>query len=454
MEPEHLRFGGGSSATLLHPLVAIGVLLGFALILYLPRKSIIIPLLLGLMLTPRGQVVVLAGIHFNVYRILILAALTRWMILRRSAPLAGGFTFMDRVVTLWAVSLLICFSAQWMESQAIIKALGDFLDNLGGYFVLRFSISNMDDSRRAVKILAVIALINALCMINEQRTGVDLFAQLGGLPPETVRGGHIRSQGAFEVYILAGTFGATMFPLFLWLWSQGKCRIMSTIGMISAAIMTYTCYASTTLGAFGAGILALFFWPLRRQMRYVRWGLALTTIGLHLVMKGPVWSLIEHIDLTGSSESYHRYQLVDTFIRHFSDWWLWGTSSNASWGWMMHDLSNAYVMNGINGGLATFILFIAVISRGFGRIGRCQKLTRSRQQQWFLWCLGASMFSNVVSYFGIGYFDQMQFAWFVLLSIISVAVFDVTSARSSTAITGQALQSRYPKQSLQVNVAG
>ena len=40
---------------------------------------------------------------------------------------------------------------------------------------------------------------------------------------------------------------------------------------------------------------------------------------LHLVMNGPVWSLIARVDLTGSSSSYHRYYLLDNCIRHFSD---------------------------------------------------------------------------------------------------------------------------------------
>jgi hypothetical protein len=33
-----------------------------------------------------------------------------------------------------------------------------------------------------------------------------------------------------------------------------------------------------------------------------------------------------------------------------------------------------------------------------------------------------------VAYFGIGYFDQMQFAWFALLAIICVAVSETTRA--------------------------
>ncbi|MND05659.1 hypothetical protein D3C83_265930 [compost metagenome] len=35
--------------------------------------------------------------------------------------------------------------------------------------------------------------------------------------------------------------------------------------------------------------------------------------------------------------------------------------------------------------------------------------------------------AHVVSYFGIGYFDQMQIAWFSLLTFISIAVAETSS---------------------------
>ena len=67
-------------------------------------------------------------------------------------------------------------------------------------------------------------------------------------------------------------------------------------------------------------------------MRLIRFGLATTVIGLHLVMKGPVWSLLEHMGSDRAlRKSFHRYQLVDTFIKHFWDWWLLGTRENGSW---------------------------------------------------------------------------------------------------------------------------
>jgi hypothetical protein len=442
MEPENIRFGGGSPVTVLHPLVAVAMVLAIVLILCLRRKYVIGPLLLAIFLIPKGQVIVAAGLHFNIFRIIILAGLARWAASRGSSTLAGGFSFMDRVVTLWAVSYLVIYSLQWMVPGALIASLGMFLDAMGGYFVMRFLIQDREDVRRAIKVLATVAIVNAACMLNEQRTGTDLFSLLGGISAGTVREGKIRSQGAFEVFITAGAFGATLVPLLVWLWSQARSKTISVLGILAATIMTVTCYASTTLVAYAAAIVGLCLWPIRKHMRLVRWGIVASFVGLHLIMRGPVWSLLEHIDLTGSSSSYHRYMLIDNFIRHFGDWWLLGTRNNGSWGWEMWDTSNQYIMYAFYGGLTTFALFIAIISMGFGRLGAARKVAEgNRSEEWFLWCLGAALFSHVVAFFGIGYFDQVQFAWFALLAIICVAVFEAT--RSTVPQVPEALTSSY-----------
>jgi uncharacterized membrane protein len=96
----------------------------------------------------------------------------------------------------------------------------------------------------------------------------------------------------------------------------------------------------------------------------------------------------------------------------------------------MWDTSNEYVAYAFSGGLLAFVLFGSIISRAFSKLGTARKLAEgSRSEEWFLWCLGASLFSHVVGFFGVEYFDQMQFAWLALLAVISVAVFEVTSSR-------------------------
>jgi hypothetical protein len=147
-------------------------------------------------------------------------------------------------------------------------------------------------------------------------------------------------------------------------------------------------------------------------------------------MKAPVWALISRIDLTGSSSGFHRYMLVDQCIRHFGDWWLIGVKNYNEWGYDMWDLSNQYVACAVTGGLATIVTLILVISRSFGRLGTARRLVKGdRKREWSLWCLGAALLAHVVAYFGIGYFDQMQVAWYALLAMIVIATSEAVPSR-------------------------
>src|SRR5258708_12995275 len=83
--------------------------------------------------------------------------------------------------------------------------------------------------------------------------------------------------------------------------------------------MVITSASSTPLLGYLAVVIGVCFWPIRRNMRALRWGLVMALIALHLLMKAPVWFLIAHVDLVAGNSGYHRAPLVDSFIRRFSD---------------------------------------------------------------------------------------------------------------------------------------
>jgi hypothetical protein len=207
--------------------------------------------------------------------------------------------------------------------------------------------------------------------------------------------------------------------------------------------MVIASHSSTPMLAYGAGLFAISLWPLRRNMRLIRWGSVLALVALNLVMKAPVWFLIQRMDVVGGSSGYHRASLVDGFIRHFSDWWLFGTTENARWGYNMWDLCNQFVAEGQVGGLVTFVAFIAMICICFSRIGAARKAVALEfdnhgkpvggdlQKEWFFWLLGATLFSHVVAFFGISYFDQTRFSWLALLVIITTATAPYVLARKT-----------------------
>jgi hypothetical protein len=430
MEPQNLRFGGGATETMLHPLVAVWLLIAVVLILTRPREKVITVFLLSCFSIPVAQVVVLGSLHFTVLRILILAVLGR-LCAFRAAPsegeFTGGFNPVDRVVVYWTISALAVLSLQWMNTQAFIHNLGDFIDALGGYLAVRFLIPGGEALRRAFRALAVVCVIQGACMINERISHLNVFGYLGGNSlAMTIRDGKIRSEGVMGC-IYAGVFAGALLPLFLWLWTEGKARMVAGAGLIGGMAMVITSNSSTSWMAFAGSMVGLAFWPLRHRMRLIRWGVALTLVVLHLVMHGPVWSLIARVDLTGSSSSYHRYFLLDNCIRHFSDWWLLGYKYYNLWGWDMWDLCNQFVVVALTGGLLALIFYIAIFTRSFGAIGKARKqVDGDRAQEWLLWCLGSSLFANVVSHFGINYMAQLMLGFFPLLVCISVATFEAT----------------------------
>lgn len=424
MDPAHIQFGGGASESMLHPLVALWLLVIIVLISTLPRNKVIVPLLFTFFSVPIGQVVVLGGLHFTALRILIIAGLIRRASSGKSSSpgkYPGGFNALDKVVVLWAISALIVNSLQWMNTQATIANLGDFLDAYGGYLVARYFISDLDAVRRTVKTLAAICIVQGAFMLNEQIIHQNLYGYLGGWPiGVTYRDGHIRSQGVMG-NISGGLFGGVLIPMFLWLLTQAKSRLLALLGIAGAVTMVFTSDASTSILALNASVLGLGFWFLRKHMRAVRWALVLTLVGLQMVMNGPVWSLIGRIDLTGSSSGYHRYYLVDNCIRHFSEWWFLGTSHYDRWGYFMFDVCNQFVAVAVTGGLITLVLFIMIYSRSFSAIGTARKLVSGdREREWFLWCLGSTLFAHVVASFGISYMALLQMALFPLFTFVSV----------------------------------
>ena len=428
MEPEHLRFGGGATETMLHPLVAIWLIIAILLILTRPRRQVLTIFLVSCFSIPIGQVIVLGSVHFTVLRILILTVLARMAVSNDAFPhgrLPGGFNGIDKAVVLWTVSALVILSLQWMEMQSLIHNLGDFVDALGGYYAVRFLITDEESIRTTLKVLAVVCLVQGLCMLNEQITHVNVFGYIGANSlGVTVRDGKIRSEGVMGC-IYAGVFAGVLVPLFAWLWTQPGARRIAYAGIIGALAMVVTSNSSTSWMALVGGGVGLAFWPLRRRMRLIRWTLGLMLVVLHLVMNGPVWALIARIDLTGSSSSYHRYYLVDNCIRHFSDWWLLGYKYYNLWGWDMWDLCNQFVAVALTGGLLTLIFYVMIFKRGFGAIGTARRQAEGDfRQELLFWCMGADLFGTLIAHFGINYMAQGLMGFFPLLAFIGVGAFE------------------------------
>jgi hypothetical protein len=440
-QPEHYRYGGGVSGTVLHPVVLVAMLAAIVLIFVLPRRYAALPFLGIAFLTPIGQQLYLVGVHWFVLRIVILAGLIR-VFTRKEHNVRGPGSHLhsiERPIIIYILAQAICVVLLFRDSGALVNQIGFVWDMFGSYFLLHALIRDERDMYRTLKFLAVVTLPLAVGMVIEQEKLVNIFGQLGALPlvPE-IREGKIRSQGMFTHSLMAGSFAAAQIPLFVLLWKNGKAQIFGALGIIGALVMTITSNSSTPLMALFAGFFGMFLWPLRKKMRAVRWGIVISLFVLNLAMKAPIWFLIARIDLAGGSSSYHRAELINEFVNHFSSWWLIGTADNGSWGWDMFDVQNQYVNIGETGGLLALVCFILVISRCFGRLGDYRKrFDGNRRAERTCWFLGSALFANVVAFFGVNYFDQSREGWFLLLVFIDA----ITTAKLVSKPQARALDS-------------
>lgn len=423
MPIENYRYGGGASETLLHPVVLVALLLTLALLWVLPRRYAVFPVVSLIILFPLAQQIYVGGVHLFVARIAILMGLLR-SAATSAGPgekwLGGGTNGIDKAFILCILAEAIAVMLLFHDGAAVINQVGFIWDWLGGYLLLRSFIREEQDVYAVLKIVAIVTIPIAALMIVEQMKMYNVFSDLGGVPvaPE-VREGKIRSQGPFAHSLMAGTFGAMLVPLFILLWKSGKSTLFGIIGLVGSLTMAITTNSSTPLLAFAGTVVGFAMWPLRKKMKRVRWGIVLSLIGLQLVMKAPVWFLIARIDLTGGSSSYHRADLVDQFINHFSNWWLIGTNDNADWGLDMFDVQNQFVNVGQTGGLLAFIAFILVFVRSYARLGNARKIIDgNKDREWMLWIVGVTLFSLTVGFFGVNFFDQSRIGFFLLLAII------------------------------------
>ncbi len=391
--------------------------------LVLPRRYALLPVIIVTCFMTLGQVVMVGSLHFTMMRILVLFGWVRLLIRREFRPI--HLNALDKSVLAWAVVAIVTHSLLWQTSDEFINRLGFGYNVLGMYFLFRFLLRSLEDIKRTFAMMAITALPLALAMLLERFTERNVFAIFGGVRAVTeLRGGTLRCQGPFGHPILAGTFGASLLPFVVSLWWQGrKYKWIAAAGVVSATVIVATSGSSGPLMAYMAGCLGLLMWYGRRHMRLVRWGILLSFIALALVMKAPVWYLIQRVNIFSGSNGDHRALLIDQFVRHFPDWWLLGVKSTIGWAdENMWDITNQFVLEGVSGGLAELALFITIIVFCFRMVGKATRRlppTDGQAPRRLFWALGATAFVHVTSFMSISYFDQNVVIWYLLLALIA-----------------------------------
>ncbi len=435
--------GGWANQTVVHPGgLALLVVLGVSL-LFLPRKYAVIPIFIMMCLAARQRITLLS-LDWDFIRLMIVFGWARVLIRRETS----GYRFhkLDLATTLWTVAATVGYVIQQASVSALILRLGASIDTLGAYFLFRILVRSWDDIRSLVRGMAIVALPIAVVFLIEKTTGRNMFSVFGGVPDITrVREGRLRCQGAFAHPILAGSFWASIIPLYVALWWSAKDRVLCVLSVGAAMLIIFACSSSTPVAAVMIAMLGWSVYFVRSYTSYIRWGIVGLLVVIQIAMQKPVYHLISRVDLVGGSTGWHRFHLIDQFVHRWDEWLLFGTKSTAHWGWGLYDVTNQYVLEAVRGGALALIFFIAMIVIAFRAVSvALRNVVRSESLTAMSWGIGVSMLTHSMIFLSVSYFGQIVVLLQLAFALTASAALASTAKAPSPRVVAARSSARRP----------
>lgn len=411
----------GYNQTVLHPIALILALVCGLVLIFVHKKYAVLFFLIPTIYITEMQRIVIGGLDFNMIKIMVIFGFIR--IIARREIFELKLNKIDIAFVAWNVTLIIIYTIQQLSFGAFVYKVGYSFNALGLYFIFRTIITDIDDIKNAIKYVTIVVIPLAMFILIEKMTGRNMFYIFGGVQEfTTVRFGSLRCQGPFTHPILAGTFGAVLFPLFFVMFKQKEYpKILPILGIIASVVITISSTSSGPYFTLMTGIFGLSVWKMKRYLRIMLISAVICIGLLDLVMEAPVWYFLERIPIVRGSTSYHRAVLIDRAVLNFDEWWLVGVGSTAHWGWGLQDVTNQFIRYGIDGGLLTLLLFVFFLILCFKCLGKIMNFVNSfsPELEFLMWGFGVSLFAHIASFFGVSYFDQIIVIWFLLLAFIA-----------------------------------
>ncbi len=398
------------------PTLVITVILA-ALAWVLPRRLFVIPFIVAASFIPADQRMIIFDLDFTPLRILLVAAMGRLYLLGEVRRVQWGR--FDKAVLVWAVMGAIIYVVQWGEMRAVIYKCGVLLDVLGTYWVFRQYLRSWDEISVTFNAFAVCAVLLAVPVMYEFSTGRNPFVVLGRVVT-WVREGRYRCQAAFPHSIMMGLFWGTLAPVFLAMTRMPRHRWLFWMATGASVFIVFASASSTPVCTLAAVLLLVALYKYRVYGRSLAWALLLMVMGLHVVMKAPVWHLLARVNVIGGSTGHHRYRLVDACIRHFGEWVFLGTRDTAHWGFGLQDVTNEYVIEAVRGGLATLVAFVVVLIMAVNIAGAGSLRAPSHGRRWLMWGICVSLVGHCISFLGVAYFGQMRMLLYLMLGAVGM----------------------------------
>ena len=382
-----------------------------------PKKHFLLPFILAACFIPADQRVIIFDLDFTPLRILIIAGgLRLW--LRGEIRIINWNQF-DKLVLSWALVGAMIYVTQWHDMRALIYKCGFLFDIIGLYWLYRQSIRSWHDVIFPFKVFAVCCLVLVPFVAYEWRTGANPFVVFGRVGTAIREEGEYRCAASFPHSIMLGLFWATIWPIFITLYRVGHHKFLYLAAAAGSVFIIFATRSSTPIMTWLIVLIVLYGYKWRRYVGCASWGLLSSLIALHIVMNAPVWHLISRVRFIRGSTGWHRYNLIDKGIKHFSEWALLGCRSTEHWGWGLGDVTNQYLLEGVRGGFLSLLLFVVMIFMACKTLSGLSISCKEPKLRFLAWCLFVTVIGHCVAFLGVSYFGQIHMWWYMTLAIVS-----------------------------------
>ena len=277
------------------------------------------------------------------------------------------------VLVLWIWTILATFIYDAYFSRQVIKMIGRGLDTVLIYFVVRLSVTSMEDLKGLGRWLIFVAGIVGLLGIVETTTsfspysGAFVFRQWSGFGSADVdqyRYGFLRAKGSTSIHIY---FGLSLMLVTGMLWSINKGFALGR-GRWAILLGTLGTLSSMSSGPWIACGMMFMLGLYRTKVSLIRPTIYLVislAILLELTSNRHFYNLIDYFVLDAAN-AWYRSRLLEIAASRLSEYWLIGVGSNFPYHWGIQldnresiDVVNQFLIVALEGGLPAMFLYIA-----------------------------------------------------------------------------------------------
>jgi hypothetical protein len=404
------------------------LLLLIAIILFGSRRLALLASAAGILYLTQGEQIIIFGFNLYAFRLILIFGLLR--VLTRHEFKFSQINKIDKIYIF--LYLYTTFVFLLRSNDGISYQIGVAVDAIIAYFFFRGLIVNMDDFKWFLSRFVFLLIPFFAIVLIERFTLVNLFKFVGANAViDNFRDGIPRCTGSFRHAILLGSFGAAFLPLYI---GYFLSKTNNNAALLGSSICLGIIWLSNSGGPVASamtGFIGWSFWFLRKKMRLVRKIIFFTIIVIAIFMNAPIWYLPAKIGSFTGGSGWHRSYLIDMAIQNFSEWWQFGIAIEKTESWFPYvihtggaDITNEFLSFGISAGIVSVIIFITLLVKCFKTIGSClshrQWENNCSSDKYLIWGLGVTLLVHISNWFGVGYFDQIKYVWYIHIAAISM----------------------------------